>query len=236
MKRLDEITKSSIEQNIKILVSCLPLFAFWFIALGTSLFRLRAGLYIGAVLLIVMALSKLTRGTLLWAIAAFFALGLVAVWLPNMWIIRHLGVFPSGILFAATLLSMIVDRPFVQEYARVGAEQRASASFARNCFVLTSFWAATFLVMALVNVAAWSYPGPGRITYLFIQIGILVLALIYNSAYSIRIKRRRLAGQGAASPPGPPPPPPLARARARSARKLRAGRARRGLWPGAGTG
>lgn len=110
MNGLDEITRSSLKQNGRILLSCLPLFAFWFIALGTSLFRLRAGVYIGT-------------------------------------------------------------------------------------FVLTSFWAATFLVMALASVIAWSYPGPGRIAYLVIQFAILLLALLYNSAYTIRIKRRRaLAG------------------------------------------
>ena len=40
--------------------------------------------------------------------------------LQNLWIIEHLGVFPSSIFFVAIMISMILDRPFIQEYAREG--------------------------------------------------------------------------------------------------------------------
>ena len=110
MTKIDDVTRSSLKQAIKIVVSLAPLFAFWFIALGHSLMRLQIGLYTGIALLIVMAFARLTRGTMLWATAAFFVVALVfAAWLKNVWVIRHLGIFPSGILFVAVMLSMILD-------------------------------------------------------------------------------------------------------------------------------
>lgn len=196
MTKIDDVTRSSLKQAIKIVVSLAPLFAFWFIALGHSLMRLQIGLYTGIALLIVMAFARLTRGTMLWATAAFFVVALVfAAWLKNVWVIRHLGIFPSGILFVAVMLSMILDRPFVEEYAREGVppEQRESVSFVRTCFVLTSFWAATLLVMALLSVVQMSYPGPGQLIYLIVQLGVLALALTYQAAYIVHVRRKRLA-------------------------------------------
>ena len=206
---IDDVTLSSLKQTIKIVVSLAPLFAFWFISMGHSMVRLQIGVYTGIALLIVMALAGLTRGTMLWATAAFFAVALVfAVWLQNVWVIRHLGVLPSGILFVAVMLSMILDRPFVEAYARDGVppQERESAAFARTCFALTSFWAATLLVMALLGVVQVVHPGPGQLTYLVIQLAVLALALAYQTAYIVHVKHRRSATakvSGALTQPGP---------------------------------
>ena len=196
LPRIDDVTRSSLKQTLKIVVSLAPLFAFWFIALGHSLVRLQVGIYVGIALLIVMALARLTRGTMLWATAIFFVVALVfAAWLKNMWVIRHLGIFPSGILFVAVMLSMILDRPFVEAYARddVPAQGRESVSFVRTCFVLTSFWAATLLVMTLLGVVQIAYPGPGQLIYLIAQLAVLAVALAYQTAYIVHVKHKRLA-------------------------------------------
>ena len=63
----------------------------------------------------------------------------------------------------------------------------------RTCFVLTSFWAATLLVMALLSVVQMSYPGPGQLIYLIVQLGVLALALTYQAAYIVHVRRKRLA-------------------------------------------
>ena len=208
LPKIDDVTRSSLKQTLKIVVSLAPLFAFWFIALGHSLVRLQIGLYTGIGLLIVMALARLTRGTMLWATATFFAIALVfAAWMKNVWVIRHLGIFPSGILFVAVMLSMILDRPFVEAYARDGAPalERESVSFVRTCFVLTSFWAATLLVMALLGVVQIAYPGPGQLMYLIVQLAVLALALAYQTGYIVHVKHKRSAtakASGALTQPG----------------------------------
>lgn len=193
---IDDVTRSSLKQTLKIVVSLAPLFAFWFISLGHSLVRLQIGLCTGTVLLIVMAWARLTRGTMLWATGAFFAVALVlAAWMKNPWFIRHLGIFPSGILFLAVMLSMILDRPFVEAYARADAPAGESESvpFVRTCFVLTSFWAATLLVMALLGAVQIAYPGPGQLTYLIVQLAVLALALTYQTAYIVHVKHKQSA-------------------------------------------
>ena len=154
-----------------------------------------------------MAFARLTRGTMLWATATFFIIALVfAAWLKNAWVIRHLGILPSGILFVAVMLSMILDRPFVEAYARddAPAQERESVSFVRTCFVLTSFWAATLLVMAMLGVVQMAYPGPGQLMYLFIQLAVLALALAYQAAYIVHVKHKRSATAKASVALAPP--------------------------------
>ena len=199
---MDAVVRASLKQTGGVFLSIVPLFAFWFIAMGNSLTLLAIGLFVGTALTVILAILRLARGTLLWATAIFFGFALVAVFgLQNLWIIEHLGVFPSSIFFVAIMISMILDRPFIQEHAREGLtpEQQASASFARSCFVLSSFWAAVLLIMALVSVAELFYPGPGQLTYVFLQLGIVGAALGSQANYVVHIKRRRIAEERAAA-------------------------------------
>lgn len=154
-----------------------------------------------------LAVFHLVRGTLLWATAVFFGFALVAVFsLKNVWILEHLGVFPTTFFFIAIMLSMILDRPFIEEYAREGltAEQRASVSYVRSCYVLSSFWAAVLLIMALLSVAELSYPGPGQLSYVFLQLALVGSALAIQGVYVVRIKRRRIAAESATGPSSHP--------------------------------
>lgn len=98
------------------------------------------------------------------------------------------------------MLSMILDRPFVEAYARADAARAGtpapeseSVSFVRTCFVLTSFWAATLLVMTLLGAIQLAYPGPGQLRYLIVQLAVLALALTYQTAYIVHAKRKRPA-------------------------------------------
>lgn len=207
MKAIDDITRGSLRQTAGILLSFAPLLVFWFISFGHSLIRLQIGAYTGTALLIVLGLTRRSRGAILWAMAIFFAITVIfAAWLKNVWIIRHLGVLPGSLLFAVATLSMILDRPFVLDYARDGVSPalRDSVSFVRACFAMTSFWAAIFLLLALLNVAKMSYPAPGGVTYLVVQLGILVLALAYQVAYTVHVRRRRLAMGNASRDPSHP--------------------------------
>ena len=177
----------------------MPLLLFWFISFGHSLTRLQIGIYVGIAALAGMAVARLSRGVILWAMAVFFAFALVScALLENRWSILHIGVFPGAILFAGAMLSMIAGHPFVQDYARDGvpAAQQESASFVRACFVLTSFWSAVFLVLALLNAVKISHPGPGGLVYLLIQLAVLVSALAFQAAYATHARRRRLAAGG----------------------------------------
>ena len=200
---MDEIVRATLRQAAGILLSLTPLFAFWFLTLGGSLLWLELGLVVGTALTIILGLLRLTEGTLLWATVAFFGVGLVAVFaLKNLWIIERLGVFPPALFFTAIMISMILNRPFIEEYARRGltAEQRASVSFVRTCFVLSSFWAAILLIMTLVSVTELSFPGPGHLAYVFIQLTNVGAALAIQAGYVVRVRRRRITAERTAVP------------------------------------
>lgn len=200
MTILDNAARSSLKVTLSVIEGLIPLFAFTFISIGHSMTRLLIAIYVGTVLLIVLALAKISRGMLLWASAVFFAYALIFVaWLRNPWAIRHLGVFPGGIFFAATMLTMILNRPFVDEYARasVSAAQRRTSAYMGHCFALTSFWAAVFAVLALLGVVKMAQPGMSMGVYLTTQFGILVLALAYQVAYVTHIRRQSPAQAGA---------------------------------------
>lgn len=192
MRILDNAVRSSLRVTWSVIEGLIPLFAFSFISIGHSLTRLQIGIYVGTALLIILALTKISHGMLLWASAIFFAFAVISVaWLKNAWVIRHLGVFPTAIFFAATMLTMIMNRPFVDEYARRGAspEQRRTSTYMGRCFALTSFWAAVFAVLALLAVVNTSHPSLGTVAYQATQFGIIVVALAYQVAYVIHIRR-----------------------------------------------
>jgi hypothetical protein len=67
-----------------------PWIAFWIISSGHSMLRLQVGIFVVAVLVAVMCLTKLHRGATLWAGVLFFAFALVSVaLLRDMWVIQH---------------------------------------------------------------------------------------------------------------------------------------------------
>jgi hypothetical protein len=93
------------------------------------------------------------------------------------------------------MLSLILGKPFVQDYAREGVppEQQESVQFVRVCFIMTSFWAIIFLAMSLLNVIKLNYPDRGELFYTIAQLAILVLGMAYTTTYMVHVKRKRLA-------------------------------------------
>ena len=193
---MDEAIRSSLKESGKILISFLPLFSFWFISLGHSMIRLQIGTYTGSALLIVMVFMRLSRGMIMWGMAIYFAIVLIfALWLKNVFVIQYQGVLPGAILFIVAMLSMIVGRPFVQDYAREGIaqEQQESVQFVRSCFKMTSFWASIFLLSALINRVKMNDPNPDEFVYFGVQLGILLIAMGYTTVYMIWSKHKRLS-------------------------------------------
>src|SRR5271157_2775413 len=124
---------------IKLMLAFAPWIAFWIISLGHSMLWLKAGICVAALLVVVMGVTRLHRGIILWAGVAFFAFAVIYVaWQENMWVVRHLGFLASGTLFLATFLSMFLGQPFTESYARdhVPKELWDSPSFIRGCFTV----------------------------------------------------------------------------------------------------
>jgi len=179
---------------IKLILAFAPWIAFWIISLGHSMLWLKIGIATAALLVIIMGITKLHRGMILWAGVAFFAFAVVSViWLENMWVIRHLGFLASGTLFMATFLSIFLGQPFTEDYARdhVPKELWDSPSFIRGCFTVTAAWAFVFLANTLVNVAKLEGREAADWIYEIVQLGFLILGVLFTTAFSriARLKR-----------------------------------------------
>ena len=181
---------------IKLLFVFSPWIAFWIIAGGHSPLRLRIGICVAAAMIAVMGITRLHRGIILWAGVAFFSFAMVlVVWLMNIWVIRHLGILTSGSLFLATFFSMLIGRPFTEDYARdqVPIELWDQANFIRSCYTVTTAWGLIFLANTLVNVVKLYYPDLGDWSYRGVELGILGSGIVFTTIYSERAKRKRAA-------------------------------------------
>ncbi len=105
-------------------------------------------------------------------------------------------------VFAVSLGSMLVGRPFTMQYAleSVPAEIAAMPGFARANYVITAAWTAATLLMLLANAAILYVPG------LPIWLGLAVAFAARNSAvfftkwYSAQRRARHLAPPANALP------------------------------------
>jgi hypothetical protein len=179
---------------IKLLFVFSPWIAFWIIASGHSVLRLRLGICVAAAMIVVMGITRLHRGVILWAGVVFFSFAMVAVvWLLNMWVIRHLGILTSGTLFLATFYSMLIGRPFTEDYARdnVPAELWDHPNFIRSCYTVTTVWGLVFFINILLNVAKLYYPDLGELFYTVLELGVIGAGIAFTTIYSERAKRRR---------------------------------------------
>ena len=183
---------------IKLMLAFAPWIAFWIISLGHSMLWLKVGICTAALLVIVMGVTRLHRGIILWAGVAFFAFAVISVaWQENMWIVRHLGFLASGTLFLATFLSMFMGRPFTESYARdhVPKELWDSPTFIRGCFTVTGAWGFVFLANTMVNALKLQRPAVADWIYEVVQLGFLALGVIFTTVFSHTARRKREHGE-----------------------------------------
>ncbi|MCX5814710.1 MAG: hypothetical protein NTX75_00510 [Proteobacteria bacterium] len=188
------------KETFKLILAFAPWLAFWFIS-GPSMLRLQIAIFVAIALVIVMAITKLHRGVILWAGYAFFAFALIfVIWLKNMWVIRHLAILAPGTLFVAAQLSVLFGRPFTGDYARenVPKEILDSAAFVRGCFITSSFWASIFLVNSLLNVVKFSYHDIPEWRFSVTEYAMILVGIIFTNMFSKTAKKKRMAMQGAA--------------------------------------
>lgn len=181
-------------EALKLLLAFSPWIAFWIISGGHSIVWLQIGICVAAVLVLVMGITRLHRGLILWASVVFFAFALVTVaLLKNMWVIQHLGILASGTLFMATLLSIVIGQPFTESYARehVPRELWESPGFIRSSYTVTGTWGMIFLVNALVNVAKPYYAELGEWVFRGLELSILVSGVVFTTVYSNYLRRKR---------------------------------------------
>jgi hypothetical protein len=182
---------------LKLLLAFAPWIAFWIISGGHSPVLLQIGICVAAVLVIVMGITKLHRGIILWAGVSFFAFALVTVvLLRNLWVIHHLGILASGTLFMSAMISIVIGRPFTESYAREHTQKELweSPNFIRSNFTVTGVWGLIFLANTLVNVVKPYYEGLGEWFFRGVELTILCSGVAFTTVYSRLARRKRQAG------------------------------------------
>lgn len=191
----DKNKHSTLRQVINLLLSFAPWLAFLILA-GHSLLRLDIALIVAAVLVVVMAITGLHRGAVLWAGYIFFGTAILFVLLlKNMWFIGHLGILANGTLFTTAFLGMMFGKPFTEDYARaeVPREIWENAGFVRSCYATTSVWALIFLFNLASSIVAFYNHEIARWYFTTFNYSMLVAGVIYTSAYSKYKRNRRVS-------------------------------------------
>ena len=181
------------KQIINLLLSFAPWIAFLVLA-GHSILRLDIALIVAAVLVVVMAITGLHRGAVLWAGYLFFGAAILfVVVLKNMWVISHLGILANGTLFSSAFLGMMLGKPFTEDYARVETPKEIweTAEFVRACYTTTSVWSLVFLLNLASSIVAFYDHRISGWCFTVFNYSMLVGGIAYTSAYTKYLHRRR---------------------------------------------
>ena len=176
----------------KLLLSFAPWISFLIIASGHSMFRLKLGIVVAALLVVATGIAKLNRGVILWATAGFFLYALVAVvWKTHLWAIEHMGLLANGTLAAGTWFTVAIRKPFTLEYAREHTSPSVwnSPLFIRTNYILTCVWGVAFLGSVLNAWVQMSHPDAPRWIFNVAQYSCMLAAMLITTWYPKHVAR-----------------------------------------------
>lgn len=183
----------------KMLLSFSPWLSFLIIAHG-SMFRLKLGIIVAAVITVIMAVTKMHRGVIMWVGLLFFSYALVAVLLlNNMWTVKNMGVLANGALALGTWVGIALKRPFTQEYAREHTDPSLwdNPLFMRTNYLLTTMWALVFTINAGLAFQRSVHAVLPEWGYELISYTLLISAMFICTWYPGYLKRKRAEQQAA---------------------------------------
>jgi hypothetical protein len=186
---------SFLKSFFKMLLCFAPWLSFLIIAHG-SMFRLKLGIIVAAIMTVVMAVARLHRGVIMWVGILFFAYAIVAVvLLHNMWAVHYMGALANGALAAGTWAGIALKRPFTLEYAREHTDQSLwnNPVFLRTNYFMTTIWAGVFTINAFLAWQRIIQPAMPGWAYETISYSFLVSAMFVSTWYPENLKRRRAA-------------------------------------------
>jgi len=171
-----------------------PWILFAIITSGHTLLRLKVAVIVSFITVVILGLTKIHRGLILWAGVIFFTFNLIAVVIMNnAWVAKHMGILASGTLAIAAWLSILIRHPFTLAYARASVESKewGSPVFIRTGYIMTGFWGIIFLANLLVNITKLYCSGIAGWIYEFMQYGFLLIGMLFTVYYpKLHIKRQ----------------------------------------------
>jgi hypothetical protein len=130
-------------------------FAPWLGFLVIAHVNLTLGLLVALALSVVMGVTGLHRGVILWSGLLFFCFATLFVGvLHNIWTMRHMGILANAFLAGSSWLTIAIGKPFSLDYAREHTDPSLwnSPDFIATNLAITAAWATVFSVNA---VLAW---------------------------------------------------------------------------------
>jgi len=177
----------------KLLLTFAPWLSFLIIA-RDSLFRLKLGLVVALVLSVVMGITRLHRGVILWAGLLFFTYATVAVaLLNNMWTAQHMGLMANGALAVSTWLTIAIRKPFTLDYAREHTDPSLwdNPLFIRTNVVIASAWGLIFSVNAILAWGKMNHFILSELGYEVVTYTLLIGTVAFTTWYPNYVHRRR---------------------------------------------
>ncbi|MGB4335031.1 MAG: hypothetical protein WBJ41_09365 [Chromatiaceae bacterium] len=179
----------------KLMLAFSPWLAFLVIAHG-SLQRLQIGLVVALVLSIIMGITGMHRGVILWAGLLFFASATLAVVVfENLWVVHYMGLIASSVLAIATWLTVLLKKPFTLDYAKQHTPPSlwSSPTFIWTNMVLTSAWGAVFTVNALLAWGKMEHFLLPELGYEVISYALLIGTAAFTTWYPNHVRARQAA-------------------------------------------
>jgi hypothetical protein len=186
---------SVLKSFFKMLLSFAP-WLFFLIVAQNSMFRLKLGIIGAAVLTVVMAITRLHRGVIMWVGIMFFTYAIVAVvFLNDMWAVRYMGALANGALALGTWTGVALKRPFTLEYAREHTDPSlwSSPVFLRTNYFMTAIWGVVFTVNASLAWQRSVQPALPGWAYEAVSYSLMVAAMFISICYPEDLRRRRNA-------------------------------------------
>ena len=175
---------------LKLILAFAPWLSFLVIAHG-SMIRLELGLCIALALSIVMGITGLHRGIILWVGLAFFsAATLLVMGFDSLWTVRHLGILANGALAAGTWYGIFRRTPFTLAYAKEHAPREAwnSEPFLRSNMIISSAWGSAFTVNAVLAWMKMEHLYASDLTYEIVSYTVLVGVAVFTQYYPAHLK------------------------------------------------
>ena len=183
----------------KLLLTFAPWLAFMIIAPN----NLTLGLAVGLVLCVVMGVTRLHRGVLLWSGLLFFSIATVSVALfHDMWTARHMGILANLFLAASAWIGIALKRPFTLDYAREHTDPSLwhAPDFIRTNMIITGVWATAFTVNGILAWGKMVHFVLPELAYDFVSYAFLIATAAFTTWYP-QYRRRIRAQQQHPQPP-----------------------------------
>lgn len=177
---------------LRLILGFAPWLAFLIIAHG-SLFSLKLGLVVALALSIVMAITRLHRGIIMWVGLIFFSAAvLLVVGLNTLWTVRYMGVLASGVLSISSWTTLLIGRPFTLDYARQHVDPALwnDPRFLSVNRRLTAAWGVAFTINALLAFGKMHRFAMEPLGYELLSYACLVGTALFTSWYPGHVRRR----------------------------------------------